>query len=63
MSQYKIEWIINPKNARNTTSADGRWSITCLYGTKYELYDVRERTVTGVYDGQHLVKCAAEKEK
>ena len=56
----KIQWFQNPKNLRNSTSADGRWSITCLYAGRYELYDVRERTVIDYYETEIMAKWAAE---
>ena len=56
----KIQWLQNPKNVRNSTSTDGRWSINCLYAGRYELYDVRERTVIDYYETELLAKLAAE---
>ena len=56
----KIHWLQNPKNVRNSTSSDGRWSINCLYAGRYELYDVQERTVIGYYQNETLAKLAAE---
>ena len=56
----KIQWLQNPKNVRNSTSADGRWSINCIYSGRYELYDVRERTVIDYYETELLAKWAAE---
>ena len=56
----KIHWLQNPKNVRNSTSTDGRWSINCLYAGRYELYDVRERTVIDYYETELLAKWAAE---
>ena len=56
----KIQWFQNPKNLRNSTSADGRWSINCLYAGRYELYDVQERTVIGYFETELLAKWKAE---
>ena len=56
----KIQWLQNPKNVRNSTSTDGRWSINCIYSGRYELYDVRERTVIDYYETELLAKWAAE---
>ena len=56
----KIQWFQNPKNLRNSTSADGRWSITCLYAGRYELYDIQERTVIDYYETEIMAKWAAE---
>ena len=55
-----IKWLQNPKNVRNSTSTDGRWSINCLYAGRYELYDVRERTVIDYYETEIMAKWAAE---
>ena len=60
MTKSKIQWLQNPKNIRNSTSTDGRWSLTCMYPGRYELYDVRERTVIGYYETELLAKWAAE---
>lgn len=59
----KITWHPNPKNPRNQTSEDGRWSLTCMYPGRYELYDVQERTVIGYYEAEHLARLAAEESK
>ena len=56
----KIQWLQNPKNVRNSTSSDGRWSINCIYSGRYELYDVRERTVIDYYETEIMAKLAAE---
>ena len=56
----KIQWLQNPKNVRNSTSTDGRWSINCIYSGRYELYDVRERTVIDYYETEIMAKWAAE---
>ena len=55
-----IQWLQNPKNVRNSTSTDGRWSINCIYSGRYELYDVRERTVIDYYETEIMAKWAAE---
>ena len=55
-----IQWLQNPKNVRNSTSTDGRWSINCIYSGRYELYDVRERTVIDYYETEMMAKWAAE---
>lgn len=60
MTSQKIQWLQNPKNVRNSTSTDGRWSINCIYSGRYELYDVRERTVIDYYETELLAKWAAE---
>ena len=60
MTKSKIQWLQNPKNVRNSTSTDGRWSINCIYSGRYELYDVRERTVIDYYETELLAKWAAE---
>jgi hypothetical protein len=60
MTKSKIQWLTNPKNVRNSTSTDGRWSINCLYAGRYELYDVRERTVIDYYETEIMAKWAAE---
>ena len=60
MTKSKIQWLQNPKNVRNSTSTDGRWSINCIYSGRYELYDVRERTVIDYYETEIMAKWAAE---
>ena len=60
MTKSKIQWLTNPKNPRNSTSEDGRWSLTCMYPGRYELYDVLEHVVIGYYKTEHLAKLAAE---
>ena len=60
MTSQKIQWLQNPKNFRNSTSTDGRWSINCIYSGRYELYDVRERTVIDYYETEIMAKWAAE---
>ena len=60
MTSQKIQWLQNPKNVRNSTSTDGRWSINCIYSGRYELYDVRERTVIDYYETEIMAKWAAE---
>ena len=60
MTKSKIQWLTNPKNPRNSTSEDGRWSLICMYPGRYELYDVLEHVVIGYYKTEHLAKLAAE---